>query len=344
MRRIVYLAYYLRKLDRKKFLKFLNYVHTTKGTSKFYLIVDILFSSLRYNISLLEYFQFRSYEIPGSERKLWAGTGYMYEYQRIMNPPGKRNILDDKTLFYRSYREFMKHLVADINDIENFPALEEKLLSNPSCKLVFKVYNGKCGQQVAILNVTEMKDRGLQSYMKSNGFDIVEEYIEQHPLLMKLSPSAVNTVRIFTQLNSLGEVVILGSRLRISVNSPVDNMAAGNIAAPIDDSTGVLTGPAVYSDITRNDEDIHPITGTRVEGFKVPFWPETIALAKSAAARHPQNRSIGWDIAVTENGPDLIEGNHDWCKLVWQLPVRKGLKPILEMHAKEYKPLLNNSR
>jgi len=27
---------------------------------------------------------------------------------------------------------------------------------------------------------------------------------------------------------------------------------------------------------------------------------------------------------------DSIEGNHDWCKLVWQLPVNKGLKSMLE--------------
>jgi hypothetical protein len=42
---------------------------------------------------------------------------------------------------------------------------------------------------------------------------------------------------------------------------------------------------------------------------------------------------------VTEQGPGLIEGNHDWCKLVWQLPVNKGLKPILENHLAEYKKL-----
>jgi len=33
---------------------------------------------------------------------------------------------------------------------------------------------------------------------------------------------------------------------------------------------------------------------------------------------------------VTENGPGLIEGNHDWCKLVWQLPVGEGLKHLLD--------------
>jgi hypothetical protein len=172
--------------------------------------------------------------------------------------------------------------------------------------------------------------------MKTEGYDLVEEYIIQHPDFMKLSPTAVNTVRIFTQLDVNDNIEILGCRLRISVNSSVDNMAAGNIAALIDEHTGTITGPAVYSDITKPDEKVHPITQADIVGFQIPFWTETINLVKSAAILHPQNRSIGWDIAMTENGPDLIEGNHDWCKLLWQLPVKKGLKPLLERHLSEY--------
>jgi hypothetical protein len=53
-------------------------------------------------------------------------------------------------------------------------------------------------------------------------------------------------------------------------------------------------------------------------------------MIKKAALLHPENRSIGWDVAITNNGPELIEANHDWCKLLWQLPVKKGLKHVLE--------------
>ncbi len=52
-------------------------------------------------------------------------------------------------------------------------------------------------------------------------------------------------------------------------------------------------------------------------------------MVKEASELHPQNRSIGWDIVITPDGPGLIEGNHDWCKLVWQLPVGRGLKTLL---------------
>jgi hypothetical protein len=161
---------------------------------------------------------------------------------------------------------------------------------------------------------------------------LVETYIVQHPDLNKLSPSGVNTVRIFTQLTAQGEVEILGCRQRISINSPVDNLAAGNIAAPINESTGIIDGPGVYSDITKSPESKHPLTGIDIVGFQVPFWKECLELVDRAAKKHPQNKSIGWDIVVTEQGPGLIEGNHDWCKLVWQLPVNEGLKRLLEVH------------
>ena len=34
-------------------------------------------------------------------------------------------------------------------------------------------------------------------------------------------------------------------------------------------------------------------------------------MVKEAALMYPANRSIGWDIVVTEDGPGFIEGNHD---------------------------------
>ncbi|HET6556569.1 MAG TPA: sugar-transfer associated ATP-grasp domain-containing protein, partial [Prolixibacteraceae bacterium] len=88
----------------------------------------------------------------------------------------------------------------------------------------------------------------------------------------------------------------------------------------------------IYSDITKPDETIHPITKQQIIGFHVPFWNETLQMIKKAALLHPENKSIGWDIAITANGPELIEGNHNWCKLLWQLPVKEGLKPMIEKY------------
>lgn len=328
--RVFYFGYYLKQLDRSKFQKFLDHASKKTGRRKTELLSDVLSSVFKYNISILEYFQFHFYELSDKERQDWAGTGHMYEYQLSMNPKEKRKILDDKTLFYKNYGEFFVHTVADRHDLKTKPDIAEKILSNPSGKIVFKAADGKCGAEVEIRKTSEFSPESLVTFMISQEYDLVEEFIIQHPDINRLSPSAVNTIRIFTELDENDEPKLLGCRLRISVNSPVDNMAAGNLAAPIDEATGKVNGSAVYSDITKPEAEVHPVTGVPIIGFQVPFWDEIIDMVKNAAKKHPQNRSIGWDVVLTKDGPGLIEGNHDWCKLLWQLPVKSGLKSKLE--------------
>lgn len=336
MKRILYLGYYLKTLDWEKFWRFFRYVRVRQGIPRGSLLLDIFGSSLKYNISLLEYFQFHFYKLDTKERATYAGTGCMYEYQLIMNPKSSRACLDDKLEFYRRYGKFIRHKVFGIGQLENTTEAFEALLANPSGKVVLKYSHGQCGWQVEIHDADFFKEHDLLEYMRRKGFDLAEEYIVQHPELMALSPSGVNTVRVITQLNAVDEVEFLGARLRVSENSPVDNMASGNFAASIDMVTGKVDSPGVYGDMTKNDVEIHPVTGVEVIGFQVPFWPEIQAMLKEAALVCPDNRSIGWDVAVTKDGPELIEGNHDWCKLVWQLPVKQGLKPVLDSYLHAY--------
>lgn len=336
-KRLLYLGYYLRTTDFAKFTKFLAFARENTGRSSLGLVLDVIGSSLKYNVSPLEYFQFHFYRLDPAARATYAGTGTMYEYQLVMNPKEARGCLDNKVEFYREYAGFVRHLTAGIDTLRGNPELIDRLLNNPSGKIVLKYSRGQCGWQVKIYPCDDFRDKDLVAFMEQEGMDLAEEYIVQHPDLMRLSPAAVNTVRIITQLNVANEVEFLGARLRISVNTHVDNMASGNFAASIDIETGVVNGPGVYGDMTRADVTVHPVTGVSIIGFQIPFWREIISMMKAAALHRPGNRSIGWDIAVTEQGPELIEGNHDWCKLVWQLPVKQGLKPVLERHLAEYR-------
>jgi hypothetical protein len=311
----------------KKFLVFSS-EHT--GKYKTSLFFESLRDVYKYNISILEYFQFGFYSMSESEKKKWAGTGTMYEFQKTSNPVNERKILDDKRLFYQNYKEFFIHELYTLEDLANNESLVKELLSS-SKKLVVKESSGKAGVGVEIIETKELKGSDVISIMKKNGFGILETYINQHSSIHQLSPSGVNTIRIFTQIRKDGTYEVLGCRMRISVDSPVDNMAAGNLAVPLDEITGIINGPGVYSDITKAPESIHPITRVSIIGFQIPFWKEILEMTKKASLKHPQNRSIGWDIVVTENGPGFIEGNHDWCKLVWQLPVNKGLKYRLDV-------------
>jgi len=330
LHRLVYLGYYLKELDYEKFKYFSQYVQSITDLGKPKLFTDILTSSLTYNISLLDYFYFRFYEEGSVDRAKWAGTGFMYEYQLKMNPKATRRLLEDKILFNQAYRDFIRRKVSSLSGIKGNDELIARFFENASGKFVLKGSTGQVGAEVKVIDTKNFDSERLLHYMEANDLDLIEEYVIQHRELRKLSNSGLNTIRVFSQLDGNGQVVWLGARLRITVNSVVDNMAAGNLAAPVDLETGMVSGPAVYSDITKEEAISHPVSKVSIVGFQVPYWQETLQMVKEAALLHPQNRSIGWDVAITDEGPELIEGNHNWCKLLWQLPVRKGLKAELE--------------
>ena len=145
---------------------------------------------------------------------------------------------------------------------------------------------------------------------------------------MKLSPSALNTIRMVTQYFE-EKVIILLAFLRISVNSSVDNLSVGqygvNFGATINIETGEVCGPGVYLDITKPDVYYHPVTNTPIIGFEIPYWQECKDMVIKAAKLVPGNRSVGWDVAVTNKGAVLIEGNHNW-NLLSMSPGRRGFK------------------
>lgn len=329
MKRLLYLAYYLRRMNWDLLRRFMKHVEARNGISLPRQVVVLGVNSLRYNVSLLEVYQFGFFDAGRHEKTRWAGTGTMYEFQRRANPPAHRDVLEDKAQFFKAYRRFVRHDVATRDELEEDLERARVFLARHE-NLVFKPARGNCGVGLAFVKSAELDAETLAEWMMQNGYDLAEESVAQHPDLQALSPSGVNTVRVFTCLDDANRAGILGCRLRISVNSAVDNLAAGNLAAPVGEATGRVMGPGVYSDITKPPESVHPVTGVAIEGFQIPFWAETLLLVREAAELRPQNRSIGWDIVITPTGPGLIEGNHDWCKLVWQLPVGKGLKHMLE--------------
>ena len=328
-RRIIYLGYYLKKTDWAQFRKFIRFVHTEFKISKATLWVSPFLASVKYNISLSEYFMFRFWEKKRDERILWAGTGFMYEYQLMMNPRPHRKTLLDKAEFLEHNARFVTHHWYHVEN-GDFDSLRW-FLERINGKIVLKNVTGNCGAGVKVADSSKEKTEDIITLAKTNKLTLAEEYVYQHTDLMRLSPSGLNTVRIFTQIAG-EEVIILGARLRISIHSIVDNLAAGNMAAVIDEKTGVILLPAVYSDITKNPAFFHPVTKVAIVGFQVPMWQEVIEKVKAIALHNKANRSVGWDIAITDYGVDFIEGNHDWCKLVYQLPAGKGFKKELEKY------------
>lgn len=144
---------------------------------------------------------------------------------------------------------------------------------------------------------------------------VVEQYITQHPDLSILAPSSVNTVRIVTVSSNVNPVTedgkmrdIAYASLRIGGGTSfVDNFHSGGMVANIDLETGILVTDA--TDQEGNVFKRHPKTGIRIKGFKVPFFSEAVEMVKDAIEKKNIQGYLGWDIAITEKGPVLVELN-----------------------------------
>ena len=79
--------------------------------------------------------------------------------------------------------------------------------------------------------------------------------------------------------------------------------------APVDPATGRL-GPALRQQgRALVPAERHPDSGAVIEGFALPHWEAARALALRAHDAARAVPAFGWDVALTPDGPVLIEGN-----------------------------------
>jgi len=169
------------------------------------------------------------------------------------------------------------------------------------------LYRSVSGQ---LLSAPELIDR-LRDLSRYQPY-LVQERAKNHRAIEDLGNGALSTVRILTALDEEEKPEIIGAVLKMAVgrNVTTDNVHAGAIAAPIDIEHGSL-GQATYSgfDPRKAWIDRHPESGARITGRTLPMWDELRGLALKAHSAFGEWMIVGWDIAILENGPILVEGN-----------------------------------
>jgi len=169
------------------------------------------------------------------------------------------------------------------------------------------------GNGVHIIDIPEVEDKESfgKFYEKLSKEELlIEEVIVQHPQMVFCNKS-VNTVRVYTVYDNKEKTgFVIKTTLRVGVgDSVVDNSHSGGCAYEVDINTGVIDSP--HWSHKYPEGFIHPGTNICMLGRTIPHWKKVLELCVEAANRIPQVRFIGWDVAIMEDGPVLIEGNHD---------------------------------
>lgn len=137
---------------------------------------------------------------------------------------------------------------------------------------------------------------------------ILQRTVIQHGKLKEINPNCVNTLRIYT-IRDNDKPVYYSSVLRMGVgDSVVDNVSSNNLAVGIGDEGYLMeeahsgTNPPVWY-------THHPNSKVKLKDFQVPYFKEACELCCKGHLYFSNFFFIAWDIAITPEGPVVIEAN-----------------------------------
>lgn len=170
-----------------------------------------------------------------------------------------------------------------------------------------KKLDGECGEGCYLIhsgsNVNEIMSRVHGSKY------IIQDRIEQNDIINCINSSCINTIRIITIIGGKsGLPYVFAHYMRVGCNAINDNRATGGVGVGITDDGFLYKYGVGHHKV----EYKHSVTNYVYEGTKIPYWKEVKELAIRAHKAISDIPTIGWDVAITPNGPVLIEGNDNW--------------------------------
>lgn len=277
------------------------------------------------------------------------------EYITFRNRFNYYNFLNDsiyETVFkkkYETYLKFHKWYARDVIAIEseddyekfeNFARKHKTFFVKPeSLGLGIGVHKFEIlGCNIKQAFDTILSESGIsksESWSVGNRV-VLEEKIIQTENMAAFHPSSVNMIRLTTILLD-NKVHYLDAWLRVGMNgSDIAAAAEGEIYCGVDLSTGIVDthGYTEFGDVYEK----HPNTGITFKGYKIERWNEMLEMAEELARVIPEVRYIGWDLAQTEHGWVIIEGNENGeflGQLVYGKPYKKEFEKLINYKKRE---------
>lgn len=303
------LSFFFKRLVRMDFAKMwktTGFLKKRSGKSRVWLLWDMLRCAIQYNAGYMDYKIAEMYRLTDEQKKTVITRGLSNSIVRRMNDKAYWYLFDDKATFNALFKEHIRRNWLKISPDTDRIAFLAFLSENED--IIAKPLEGSSG--VGILHYTREdwlgREDAFLTELLANDIGIIEQRVIQHPKMMEMCPTSVNTIRIATLLGDKKQGVVYAF-LRIGNGKIMDNVDCGGMAARVDLESGKLL--TVGADKAGNTFTKHPMTGTPIIGFEVPFFQEAMQMCLEAAQKVPQMRFIAWDVAVTKDGPCFIEGN-----------------------------------
>lgn len=272
--------------------------------------VDYAASKLLYGFSIEDYFlRGNGYTLSKYAKKRFFTLKRAFELQEKVNHPDYIHFLENKAEALNLFKDLIsrKWLYVPKSSYTEFVDF---------CKatpiFISKPIGGMCGEGIEKHIVDCFSDEELKELWNRFVADdiLIEECIKAHDDIY-LGSAALSTFRIFTMIDRKGDVHILKAKYRVGIGDSIVDTADGeSVHYPISIKYGIVEGPGI-NEFLKEHYYYHPGCDKLVVGMKIPKWDQVIDIVTKAAKKIPQVRYIGWDIAITNNSVEIIEGNHN---------------------------------
>ena len=307
----------------KKFYEQLGEISKENGKSKQLMFIDTAICTLILGSGLQDYLNYKFYEKNWKERKKYFTIGQMAKEYKVLAPYKYAEFISNKVNFHKNYSEFTKRKCVSVED--GYDSIQDFIDSHEY--FIVKPVTGLGGT-----NVTKFHNRDIKSksdlYQKLKDENLfIEEFIEQDENWGKLNPNSTNTIRIMTTVvrNNV-KIIFAGARIG-SGKSVADNFHQGGRAVLVDIENGKLVGNALDKNLKEYEKNDNNII---YNDFQIPYWNEIKDMVKMAALVNPNIHIVGWDVAISKDGPLIIEGNRGPGFDLVQVLLNKGAKYMID--------------
>jgi hypothetical protein len=283
------------------------------GEKKIKWLSSMMWCLLRYGARPIDYVRFEFYKKNGTERNKYLT---IYRYFKLLKKFGTyESNVHGKIAEYQTFKDYIRR---DWMILDQTTSQEDLMSFITKNKVVFaKPNHGDQGKGVLKIKSNDVDAiNNLIELSKQQPY-VVDGVVENDENISVINPSSLNTIRAYTLINKDGSVRILTIMLRVGKKgSHVDNWGSGGVGYDFDLDTGICV--SYGRDKQNNPYTHHPGSNIQMIGYKLPRFEELKEIIVSLAQVTPKARYVGWDIALTPNGFELIEmncpGGHDFLQ------------------------------
>lgn len=282
----------------------LNRENPNTAPSRLAIFFDYLQGWIAHGFSIVQYHDYEIYKVRRCVRKNIVTNRRALKLEKIYNNTNDTKWIENKALFNEKFKTCVKRkwlLMKDASESDFISVL------GGIKKVIIKPTGGERGEGIYIKEVTDSKLQELYNALRGKDF-LVEEVIKQNDE-MAFGRTSVNTIRMYTLLDDNGNAHLLKSVLRVGApGNDVDNYHCGGSIWPLDRNDGFVECAGKTLAVSTPIYNL-PLTGEFMLGYRIPNYQKAVQAVLESAKLIPTVRYIGWDVAITDVGVEIIEAN-----------------------------------